>query len=621
MTATTKTDPITIQVIANALKAIIYEMDAAIERTAMSIIIREQHDFGMSIVDRRGLVIAGTSFAGTTLADYAEKNPVYPGDVICYNDPYIAKGEISHLGDTMLAVPIFWGDELIAWGTAWGHHMDLGAAAPASMPTVATEVFHEGLQIPPIKLFEKGVRNEAVMAILARNSRTPEIMIGDTLALSAAGKIAEKRLLEIIDKFGGEALLETIQVLFDRAHDAMERLITLIPENQPFTFEDYLDNDGLVDERLTIALRIERNGNHVTMDFTGTSPQCEGPLNFPYNFGMAKMGLYSLLRQAGGAKVDLDPQQDANQGIEDLVTVIIPDGCFLRPRRPAPISLRHLTMGRVSEVVKGTLAPIFRETMPATHNGSLNCYSLLGYGLEPEDDWLCFEVMAAGSGGRALGDGLDAFSWNTRLKNAPVEFMETVYPVRVEEYSLRAESAGAGQHRGGYGLLRAIRTLRPCRLFFLDERHKTQPWGLYGGRAAAANDAYVERADGKIIQLPAKFDALKLAPGDMFVVRTGGGGGWGDPYLREPEAVARDVTNGLITAEEAREWYGVEVSTDGALDAQATAALRSAHQPSEELFDLGGPVEAPTPGEFRVLAEPPHPWLVVPHIFEHAIAD
>ncbi|CAN5615089.1 hypothetical protein BH09CHL1_BH09CHL1_21420 [soil metagenome] len=521
----------------------------------------------------------------------------------------------------MLAVPIFWGDELIAWGAAWGHHMDLGATAPASMPTSATEVFHEGLQIPPVKLFEKGVRNEALMAILARNSRTPEIMIGDTLALSAAGKIAEKRLLEIIEKFGGDALLETIQVLFDRSHDAMERLIGLIPENQPLTFEDYLDNDGITDERLTVALRVERNGNHVTMDFTGTSPQCEGPLNFPYNPGMAKMGLYSLLRQAGGAQVDLDPQQDANQGMEDLVTVIIPDDCFLSPRRPAPISLRHLTMGRVAEVVKGTLAPIFSETMPATHNGSLNCYSLLGYGRADEDDWLCFEVMAAGSGGRARGDGLDAFSWNTRLKNAPIEFMETVYPVRVEEYALRAESAGAGQHRGGYGLIRAIRTLRNCRLFFLDERHKTQPWGLYGGHAAAANDAYVERADGEIIQLPAKFDALKLAPGDMFVVRTGGGGGWGDPFLREPEKVAREVVNQLMTADEARDWYGVVVSETGALDSTATTILRDGHQASDSWIDRGVAVDAPTPGEFRVLADPPRPWLAVPHVVSAAVAD
>ena len=613
------TDPITIQVIANSLKAIIYEMDAAIERTAMSIIIREQHDFGMSIVDARGYVVAGTSFAGTTLARYAETTPVYPGDVVCYNDPYIAGGEISHLGDTMVAVPIFWGDELIAWGTAWGHHMDLGALAPASMPSSATEVFHEGLQIPPIKLFERGVRNEAVMAILARNSRTPEIMIGDTLALSAAGKIAEKRVVEIIEKFGGDALMDTIQVLFDRAHDAMERLIGLIQENQAFTFEDYLDNDGHNPEPLPIRLRIERSGNHVTMDFTGTAPQCEGPLNFPYNPGMAKMGLYSLLRQAGGAKVDLDPQQDANQGMEDLVTVIIPEGCLLAPRRPAPISLRHLTSGRVAEVVKGALVPIFPDTMPATHNGSLNCISLLGYGTEAEDDWLFFEVMAAGSGGRALGDGLDAFSWNTRLKNAPVEFVETVYPIRIEEYALRSHSAGAGEHRGGNGLFRAIRALRQCKLYFLDERHKTQPWGLYGGRSAAANDAFVERANGEIVELPAKIDALKLEPGDMFVVRTGGGGGWGDPFKRDPAKVAREVASALISESEARDWYGVVID-GGTIDIAATDQLRASHQISSDLFDRGEPVDAPNPGELRTLSAPPVPWLTA-SVREPAIAD
>ncbi|MGH2550552.1 MAG: hydantoinase B/oxoprolinase family protein, partial [Thermomicrobiales bacterium] len=197
----------------------------------------------------------------------------------------------------------------------------------------------------------------------------------------------------------------------------------------------------------------------------------------------------------------------------------------------------------------------------------------------------------------------------------------TVYPVRVEEYALRAESAGAGQQRGGYGLIRAIRTLRNCRLFFLDERHKTQPWGLYGGRAAAANDAYVERADGEIIQLPAKFDALKLAPGDMFVVRTGGGGGWGDPYLREPEKVTRDVVNQLLMVDEARDWYGVVVDETGLLDIAATTSLRAGHQASESWIDRGVAVDAPSPGEFRVLADPPRPWLAVPHVLEAAVAD
>jgi N-methylhydantoinase B len=167
------TDPITVQVIANALKALIYEMDAAIERTSMSVIIREQHDFGMSLVDERGWVIAGTSFTGSTLAEYAKENPVSPGDVILYNDPYLSHGEISHLGDTMIAVPIFWDERIIAWGIAWGHHMDMGADAPASMPTQATEIYHEGLQIPPVRLYKQGELDRDLLAVIARNSRTP----------------------------------------------------------------------------------------------------------------------------------------------------------------------------------------------------------------------------------------------------------------------------------------------------------------------------------------------------------------------------------------------------------------------------------------------------------------
>jgi N-methylhydantoinase B len=602
------TDPITIDVVANALKALIYEMDAAIERTAMSIIIREQHDFGMSLVDDRGWVIAGTAFAGQSLAEYAAAHEIAPGDVVCFNDPYISHGEISHLGDTMIAVPIFWQERVIAWGIAWGHHMDLGAAAPASMPTTATEIFHEGIQIPPIKLFERGQINQAVMDIVARNSRTPDMMTGDLLALSAAGKIAEKRIAELCQKFGGEAVLETFAVLFARARETMRRLIALLPEH-PVVFADVLDNDGIVDEPLTIRATLTRQGERVTLDFSCTSPQCAGPLNFPLNPGLAKLDLYNVLRLAAGERIAIDAELDANQGIDDLIDVVIPEGCLLRPVRPAPVSLRHLTSGRVDEVVQGLLAQIFPEAIPATHNGSLNCQSMLGYGTSDADDWLCFEVMAAGSGGRPHGDGLDAFSWNTRLKNAPAEFVETVYPVRVEQHSLRPGSAGAGLHRGGHGLIRAIRTLRSARLFFLDERQRTQPWGLYGGCAAAANDAYIERRDGTIEQVPAKFDALPLAPGDAFVMRTGGGGGWGDPFHRDPALILRDVRVGLLTREQARDRYGVAfLGEPPCLDEEETARLRAELRP-KGWIDRGEPQPAPGPGEIRRLREPPEPWV------------
>jgi N-methylhydantoinase B len=295
-----------------------------------------------------------------------------------------------------------------------------------------------------------------------------------------------------------------------------------------------------------------------------------------------------------------------------LIDVIIPEGCFLNPTYPAPVSLRHFAHGRVDETVKGLLAQLFPDEIPATNNGSLTCYSLLGIGKTPEDRWLCFEVMAAGSGARPYVDGLDAISWNTRLKNAPVEFVETVYPVRIEHYSLRPNSAGPGKHRGGDGLMRAIRTLRPARLFFIDDRQKTQPWGLYGGRAAAPNDSWLERADGSLVMLPAKFDALRLNPGDLFVIRTGGGGGWGDPYLRDPEVVARDVRNGLLAAERARDIYGVVVSaTPARLDVAATEQLRSASRPEPDWIDRGVPVAAPGPGEQRRFSERPEPWLHV----------
>jgi N-methylhydantoinase B len=335
-------------------------------------------------------------------------------------------------------------------------------------------------------------------------------------------------------------------------------------------------------------------------------------MNLPLNASLAKMRLYNTLRLVAGQRINIDPALDANQGVEDLVEVRIPEDCFLSPKYPAPVSLRHLTGGRSGEVMSGIMAQIFPDTVPATANGSLNCYSLLGWGNEPEDRWLCFEVTAAGGGGRPESDGIDAYCFNNRLKNAPVEFVETVYPVRIEQYSLRPGSSGAGKHRGGYGLMRAIRTLRSAKLTFLDERQRTQPWGLRGGQAAAANDAYVERAGGEIAWLPGKFDHLKMAPGDMFVMRTGGGGGWGNPFERDAELVRRDVAVGLLTEEQAREWYGVVVSGSPLrVDEEATAALRATATPFDGWIDRGQPVPAPVPGEFRTLDAPPDPWLVI----------
>ncbi|HZS92243.1 MAG TPA: hydantoinase B/oxoprolinase family protein [Chloroflexota bacterium] len=605
------TDPITIDVIANALKSLVYEMDAAIERTAMSIIIREQHDFGMSLVDHRGMVVVGTPFAGQTLASYAAENPVEPGDVVMFNDPYLSRGEISHLGDTMLAVPIFWEERLIAWGIAWGHHMDIGADAPAGMPTQATEIFHEGLQIPPVKLYERGALNRGILAIVARNSRTPEMMVGDTLALCAAGKIAEKRLHELCARFGGPAVLETFGALFDRARDTLVRLIRLLPD-EPLSFEDVLDNDGIVDEPLTVRMTITRRGDRLEVDFAGTSPQCAGPMNYPLNPSLLKMDIYDMLRLAAGDRIEVDPELDSNMGVEESIEVHFPDNCFLQPVYPAPVSLRHLVNGRVSEIIQGILAQVFPDTVPATANGSLNCYSLLGSAQGPEGRWLCFEVTAAGSGGRPFGDGLDAYCWNTRLKNAPVEFVETVYPVRIEQYSLRPGSAGPGKHRGGYGLMRAIRSLRPASLYFLDERQRTQPWGLYGGGAAAANDAYLERADGTVVMLPGKFDHLQVEAGDMFVMRTGGGGGWGNPYERDPERVCREVECRLLTEAEARDLYGVVVEgRPPRVDAEATRALRARAPLRDGWIDRGGPQRTPGPREYWDLPEPPVPWLVI----------
>lgn len=594
-------DAVTLEIIHAALRATCAEMEAAIVRTAMSIIIREQYDLGVAVLDPQGRVMAGSALSGRVLAEYAATYPLAEGDVVIFNDPYLSHGEISHLGDTMVCVPIFWAGRLNGWGIAWGHQMDVGATAPAGMPTTATEIFHEGLQIPPIKLCEAGRLNEGVMALLTRNSRAPEMMRGDTLALMAAGKIAERRLSELFERYGEMALERAFATLADQARVTVRRLIALLPERE-LRFDDVMDGDGFSADPIQIRLAVRKTGDRVVLDFTGTAPQTRGPINYPLNPDLMRQRFYNSLRLHAGDSIGLDGSLDPNHGVYDSIDVIIPEGCLLNPRYPAPVGLRHLTVGRLHDMTYGIMSQAFPDRAPAATNGSLNCYSLLGASRGAGGRWLCFEVTAAGSGARPFADGIDAFSWNTRLKNAPVEFVETVYPVRIERYALRPDTGGPGRQRGGHGIVRRIRLLEDAELFFLDERQRHRPWGLYGGQPAVPGSAFIERAGGATLQLPSKFDSLALRAGDTFVLQTGGGGGWGDPFTRDPELVAEEVRGGLTTVAAAYADYGVCLTHSGAVDHAATSRRRLARPARQGWLDRGEPVDAPLPGQYRATA-------------------
>jgi len=599
-------DPVTLEIIHNALRSMCYEMEAAIDRTAMSIIVREQHDCGVGILDGRGHIVIGSpfSFSSETLHRFARESEMHEGDVVVFNDPYLSQGEISHLGDMMVASPVFWEGDIAGFTTAWGHQMDVGAAAPAGMPTQATDLFQEGLQIPPVKLYEQGRLNKALLDILARNSRTPEMMVGDTLALVAAGKIGERRLHELFEKFGTDTVLETFEILFDQAKQTAAKLIALLPD-EPLVFEDWLDDDGIVDEPLKIRLSLYKADGKLHVDFSGTSPQCKGPLNMPLHPTMMKLWVYNTLCLCGWDKVQIDPMLNPNHGMSEMFEIHVPEGCFLNPTYPAPVGLRHLSGGRLFDMLLGLMSKVFPDAVPAATNGSLNCYTLLGSGTGKQDRWMCFEVTGAGSGARPYADGIDAFCFNTRLKNAPVEFVETVYPVRIEKYALRPDSAGPGKFRGGTGLVRLIRSLRDARLYFLDERQRYRPWGLYGGQAAVSGDAYIQRADGELLLLPSKFDGLEIEAGDLFILRTGGGGGWGPPSERDPELVRLEVERGLISIERAREDYGVVLrEAPLRVDSEATEALRAQMAVAEpEWVDRGENRDLPGPGQFWKVEE------------------
>ena len=348
----------------------------------------------------------------------------------------------------------------------------------------------------------------------------------------------------------------------------MARLIEELPERTEFS--DTLDSDGFSDDKPVIRLQIIRNGQRVCLDFTGTSPQTRGPINFPLNGTMLKTIFYRTLRGAASSRVPVDPYLEGSQGAEELIDVVIPEGCLLRPVRPAPVGLRHLTVARMHDVLRGALAKLFPEAIPAC--GAPGAHHV-AMGQE-RGQWLAFEVTPGSDGARPFADGLDAFYWNTRIKNVPAEVFETTFPIRVEKYALRVNSAGAGKYRGGYGVVRVVRALRPCSLFYAGERHQSAPWGLSGGKPGQSGAVRIERANGDVETLPGKFDAIELDKDDLLVVETGGGGGWGPPDERDAQVVLGEVRRGLLTADQARSDYGVVIDGD-AIDLEATTSCRA----------------------------------------------
>ena len=581
-------DPITLDIIESALKNYRHEMDAVLFRTAMSPVIREQHDEFPMICDPNGRMVVGQF--GSYIREMMERfdQPLYPGDVILLNDPYLCGGAISHINDFLVLVPVFDGDELIGWTSMFGHQMDVGGPLPGSFPTNATSIFGEGLRIPPVKLFEKGELNRAVLDLILNNVRIPMMNRSDLMGIVAGCKTAEQRVQELCERFGRATYLAACQALLDRTYRAVQTLIRHNIPTEPQSFEDYVDDDGLGNGPFKMKLTIWREGDKAIFDWTGTDPQAVGPINFYLNPGMFKMfiGVYLIMVY--------DPQILFNDGFYDLIDARMPDGSLLHPKFPAPLGCRTHALARLFDVMGGCLGQQSPELTTAAGYGTSP--HLLYSGNDKDDNF--FFIMEIGYGGipgRPIGDGMDGHSWWPLFTNIPTEYLESYCPIRVDRYSSVIDSGGAGLHRGGNGIDKWYTFLEHGEIAIHDDRWLTPPWGILGGKPGMRSTKILVHTAGTRTVLPSKCDQIKVEPGDQLIFQTAGGGGWGDPLERDIEKVRIDVVRELVSVEKAASDYGVVCDPETSeVDEDATRVLRQRMKESRgetPTFDFGPPLQ------------------------------
>lgn len=562
----TKVDPVTLDLIENALLNARFEMDEVLRRAAMSPTIRVQHDEFPMICDAKGRMVVGQF--GSYIPDVIDRfgGSLDPGDVVLLNDPYICKGSISHNNDWLVIVPIFHEGEHVAFASMFGHMMDVGGKVPGSQVADALSIWEEGLRIPPIKIVEGGKLNEAALAICLNNSRTPVMNRSDLLALIAGCNAAGQRIDEICRRFGVDTFASACDALLERTRVAMVRLIReYIPEER-VTFTDYVDDDGLGNGPFKMVLTLWREGDVCHADWTGTSDQAPGSINFHIHEGLCKLffGIYLIMA--------FDPEILFNDGIYDVFEMTIPEGSLLNPTFPAPLSNRLNVHTRFFDCQSGALGQKAPELAMAAGYGTSPSFVLSG--TDDDGEYFQFvELLFGGLPGRGRSDGLDGHSWWPLFRTTPAEYAESYYPVRVERYVPVRDSGGPGLHRGGTGIEKEYLFTGSGDVSIVDDRALMHPWGVNGGIHGGRSTKTLIKADGERIDLPAKIDGVKVAPGDRLIFRTAGAGGWGDPLERPAEKVLRDVRGDLVSAEQARAEYGVAI--DGStVDEDATRELR-----------------------------------------------
>ncbi|HET6182247.1 MAG TPA: hydantoinase B/oxoprolinase family protein [Acetobacteraceae bacterium] len=588
-------DPITLEILRGAIRAAQAEMEALLERTAISAFIREKKDFYTALFDADGVMVVGSNVPifGDITGPVFEKFPpetMQPGDLYWYNDCYGSRGAVSHSNDQVLLAPVFHAGRRAAFVMGWAHFADIGGLRAGSISPETTDILQEGIIVPPTKLIDRGATNEAALAIFHRNSRFPEQSLGDMRALMASVQLGVRRVDEILVRFGPEIVADGLRQLLARTRRLVRaRLAETFPHGT-HRFTDAIDSDGHGNGpfRLRFALTRERGADgedRFIFDATETDDQAPGPVNFLMNPdvpGMA-LGLYYL----GG-----DPAQVCNAGgPRALDQVRLREGSLLWPRWPAPLGMRGLTMMRMLAALNG-LINVAGGTAPAAHSAYViallrGTYRTEAGALEP---FLLADGIGVGYGARPHADGIDAVYFVAQ-ENYPVEFLELGYPVCVRTYGMACDSGGAGRFRGGCGIVREYEVLaEEAVLAIRIDSVQNPPWGFAGGKQGGTGRIVLNPGTERERVLPPLSDGNRVCRGDVIRIETGGGGGYGPPFDRPAAEVLEDVLGGFVSADAARSEYGVVIA-NGAVDEEATAALRD-RRPQVRAFHRNGYVDA-----------------------------
>lgn len=578
-------DPISLDIIENALRNARFEMDAVLFRTAMSPGIREQHDEFPMIANLDGKMVVGQfgSFIYGFLEGY--DGTVEEGDIFFTNDPYSCNGAVSHANDWLLLLPVYKDGRLLSWAAMFGHMTDVGGKVPGSLPTDARSIHEEGILVPPIKIYKKGELQEDILNLILHNCRLPHWNRSDFNAIVAACRTAARRCTEIAERFGDDVYFSALENLLDRNKRAMRQLILDTVPEQKQAFEDYICDDGMGNGPYKIACTMWREGEKVIFDFEGTDPQSVGSINFFLNEEMFKMfaGVYMIMV--------FDPQILFNDGFYDLMEVHIPEGTLLKPVKPAALSCRTHALGRIFDVLGGLLGQGNPDFLCAAGFSDSPHFMYSGY--DRNGEWYqLYQIGFGGIPGRPFGDGPDGHSLWPSFTNVPNEFLESYFPLRIETYETIPDAGGPGLHRGGNAVRVGYRFLEPGRISIHDDRWLTFPWGVNGGLPGMRSRKHLHRQDGSEQILPSKCDGIEVEEGDLLYFETWGGGGWGDPFARPPEKVLFDVNAGLVSVAGARR-YGVVIE-DGVVDQAGTETLRAEltkNRGAASLFDRGGSIE------------------------------